>query len=335
MNIEYLLYYIGISYLTFEAKNSHQVDDYLKKAEKCFRSSIKFAPNNEYFRNGLANVLLSQGYSKYKEAEAQYRISIQLNSLFSYAYNGLGSLYFNLGETDKALGFYKISTNINPNNWKPYHNRGLIFLYLENNTTRALTEFYKCKNKCEFKSPFVHSTLSLSYLFKLIDESDNMSDEEKIILQEKANFEAQLAIDCGGNNNADHCWNFALIKLWERNFEEAYSFWREAFKIGYKQKEEQCIATYGYIAASTQHLAPIYEKQTEDIEINIGNSKVHFLEKLEALLNDESKKLYTRKGRLKIILKDLEIVQTILSEKNISIHELIQLFNQAIHRKVT
>jgi tetratricopeptide (TPR) repeat protein len=307
-NISIMLYYLSILLLK---------DKKYLEAENLSRLAIQINPSNKYFHNALGNILWRQ--MRYDAAMDQYILTKTIDPDFPYAYNGLGNLHYDLGEYEEALTQYGIAIQKKPDFWKPFHNRGTIYLYHKNDLKNAEYQYQISKKKSYGKVSSPYSGLGLVYLFRSL----KAGGQERQALLEKAKIEMQQAID-RDSNSADSLWNLGLIQLRLGQLNEVYNSWQKASLIVQRQEVDKlCIAVYRYAVKAI----PVKDNHKVNLDFELGI--------IQNLLATE--KFYSRKGKLKIFLSDINLIADIKDSKFrlVDIDQLLKLFQDALIRQDT
>lgn len=251
---------------------------------------------------------------------------------FPYPDNGLGNLAFEQGDFPAAKNFYETAIRADKNFWRPYHNLGNIYLY-EHDLFDQIKSYDEARqnfersvkiSRCQdFGSSLSHSGLGLACFFKAIaSQSDLLIIHSRIFnyldgssqididiealsilslqvddLLTEALHEVQLAVDIDGENAVLH-WNLGLVKLWHSSLDEVQNIWGKAIEKARQEKQDLCCAVYGYVrTAISPHQALALDS---------------CMRAVKTCLTQQVQQGTLKPGNLKMMLKDLSVVQIML-----------------------
>lgn len=259
--------------------------------------------------------------------------SIKQSALaFPYPDNGLGNLAFEQGYFSKARDHYQKAIKEDDKFWRPYHNLGNICLY-EHDLFDQIKSYDAAQqhfersvkiSRCQdFGSSLSHSGLGLAYFFKAIasqpdlliihsrifnhfDGSSQIDIDIEALsilflniedLLADALHEVQLAVDIDGENAVLH-WNLGLVKLWHSSLDEVQSIWGKAVEKARQENQDLCCAVYGYVRTA------ISPHDTVSLD--------GCMRAVKTCLTQQVQQRTLKPGNLKIMLKDLSVVQITL-----------------------
>jgi tetratricopeptide (TPR) repeat protein len=350
-------FYEKLSDLFYEIGRAYLDQEKYAGAENSFKSAIQVNPKNKYAYNGLGNVYYAE--TNFDEALNQYKYSRRLNEDFPYPDNGIGNVFHQKGDYGSAIKYYnsaclKDKKNWHSNFWKPYNNLGIIYLYRNARSfeeklkdydesidyfEKAIAISKNTENTQELYPPY--SGLALAYLFRNSIPEGNRNNQftgsakTRLVqicdaltksLQKKSQNDLnraidyiQKALDIALDTQPYLYWNLGLIKLAEHQLGKACDAWKKAAELARIKNDQLCYEIYRYTAHafSTQG--------------SLNANSQQYLEGIKKLLSRG--KFSKQKGRLKVMKKDLEMINTILNCQFSSLDVVISELKNAIDGK--